>query len=313
MSSSKAYGIDPPPRPAGDGGGVRWAFPEDRPIELGVDQHWPCGRCCAMVAAAAVHRCVPARPASPPAGAPRWPESGTHSAAPPPAGAEADARVERTTLACTCGRPAAACTAEASRPPAGAEAGEALDGIGARLIVAERRRQVEREGWSPEHDGQHGHAAELMKAGQAYMRNDSSLWPWPDGWKPKRQFRNLVRAGALFQAALDTGDLTALAGNATGFRNVCARMIDELVAEVVDAVLPIAAAPLLAAKAEAEAERDKLREAIARVEALGYVLLGEGMTQAAMTAGGMVFGALAGGDNEKLDEYARRVLDEDEP
>jgi hypothetical protein len=68
-------------------------------------------------------------------------------------------------------------------------------------IAAERRRQVEAEGWTPEHDDEHGNA-ELAAAAAAYIRHAANFtgipnsagyrlanvpagWPWHvSWWKP---------------------------------------------------------------------------------------------------------------------------------
>lgn len=76
-------------------------------------------------------------------------------------------------------------------------------------IAAERRRQIEVEGWSPEHDDQH-YAGHLLRAAVIYAwhgtdkgaaldeRGVPLSWPWdPEWWKPKDRRANLVRAGAL--------------------------------------------------------------------------------------------------------------------
>jgi hypothetical protein len=93
---------------------------------------------------------------------------------------------------------------------------------GARLIVEERIRQVEGEGWTPQHDDEHENG-ELARAGacyalwdcfydvrpnhvggQANLRLHSLTWPWDaEWWKPKAPIRNLVRAGALIAAEID--------------------------------------------------------------------------------------------------------------
>jgi hypothetical protein len=97
---------------------------------------------------------------------------------------------------------------------------------GAELIVAERQRQIEREGYTPEHDRDHHHAAEFIEAAIAYMSpNDgAAIWPWePDGFKPEvthhdlagvpgylrhGSIRDLVKAGALIAAAIDRLSVT---------------------------------------------------------------------------------------------------------
>ncbi len=77
------------------------------------------------------------------------------------------------------------------------------------VIVAERGRQIEREGWTPEHDDRHG-VGQMYQAAMCYLRasgpeaKPSNLWPWEHKWwKPKDRLRNLVRAGALLMAERD--------------------------------------------------------------------------------------------------------------
>lgn len=85
---------------------------------------------------------------------------------------------------------------------------------GADLIAAERQRQVEEEGWTPEHDAQHGgsEAGDLVLAALAYLRPHRHLvgvpaeWPWEGRfWKPTPddRVRELVKAGALIAAEID--------------------------------------------------------------------------------------------------------------
>lgn len=93
---------------------------------------------------------------------------------------------------------------------------------GAELIAAERRRQIEEECRTAEHDADHD-AGELVYAARAYLRahdwrrqfrsgNDvikryvlaDNLWPWsPADFKPRSDVDDLVRAGALIAAELD--------------------------------------------------------------------------------------------------------------
>lgn len=93
-------------------------------------------------------------------------------------------------------------------------------------VVAERRRQIEAEGWTPEHDEQHGDG-ELALAAASYIQGsfyrlpDHAAqpmpvnWPWGQRWwKPKNPRRDLVRAGALILAELDRMDRAA--AKATG-------------------------------------------------------------------------------------------------
>lgn len=73
-------------------------------------------------------------------------------------------------------------------------------------VIAERRRQIEQEGWSHEHDD--GHAeGEIAKAGAAYLlhaaagglsRRPPDCWPWNRRWfKPDGFRRELVKGCAL--------------------------------------------------------------------------------------------------------------------
>lgn len=91
---------------------------------------------------------------------------------------------------------------------------------GVRLIAAERDRQVNEEGWSPEHDDEHDDCA-LTMAAHAYWcaavgqvngicwpdveANVPNTWPWDDAsYKPSPDpVRNLVKAGALIAAEID--------------------------------------------------------------------------------------------------------------
>ena len=86
---------------------------------------------------------------------------------------------------------------------------------GAARIAAERRRQVEVEGYEAAHD--RGHAEELARAGATYatppaIRSPRSgprvpvSWPWlARYWKPVEgdRIRELEKAGALIAAAID--------------------------------------------------------------------------------------------------------------
>lgn len=95
---------------------------------------------------------------------------------------------------------------------------------GIELIAAERQRQVESEGWTPEHDDSHwsGHMAlaaacyacnaatmtqratpEMMEK-YAKFSSQGFRWPWAKKWwKPKSPVQDLVRAGALIAAEID--------------------------------------------------------------------------------------------------------------
>ena len=109
------------------------------------------------------------------------------------------------------------------------------------MIAAERRRQIEAEGWTAEHDDGH-RLGEMAAAGACYALlstrwKDASilgqqlirhiLWPWGAEWfKPtdypdppyspnvhnERRIRDLTKAGALIAAEIDR--LLRLSGEA---------------------------------------------------------------------------------------------------
>lgn len=97
---------------------------------------------------------------------------------------------------------------------------------GASMIAAERRRQVEVEGWTAEHDDTEHANGELARAAAAYALSATpiyrlpillartmkgiidDLWPWEPEWfkpkgKPDAVIRSLVKAGALIAAEID--------------------------------------------------------------------------------------------------------------
>jgi hypothetical protein len=81
---------------------------------------------------------------------------------------------------------------------------------GLELIAKERERQIEVEGFTPEHDRQL-YGGSLAAAAGCYALYDWSrkdcerLWPWDrKWWKPSDdKIRNLVKAGALIAAEID--------------------------------------------------------------------------------------------------------------
>lgn len=86
---------------------------------------------------------------------------------------------------------------------------------GVQLIADERRRQINVEGWTAEHDDEHT-KGELIIASICYAIQPTlpdeikksgtpSIWPWEDAWwKPSEDpIRNLVKAGALLAAEID--------------------------------------------------------------------------------------------------------------
>ena len=76
---------------------------------------------------------------------------------------------------------------------------------GVELIAAERKRQIEEEGWTAEHDDQTHGIGDLAIAGACYVTpgvygigDPPAGWPWhPKWWKPSpNRLRNLAKAGA---------------------------------------------------------------------------------------------------------------------
>jgi hypothetical protein len=104
--------------------------------------------------------------------------------------------------------------------PAGDVPGEAQTQA-ARDVLAERRRQVEAEGWTPEHDAEHSRG-EMATAAACYcyvsplseharlkIANEGApyRWPWDASWwKPSNARRDLVKAGALILAEIERLD-----------------------------------------------------------------------------------------------------------
>lgn len=97
-------------------------------------------------------------------------------------------------------------------------------------VLAERRRQIEVEGWTTEHDEAHG-KGEMARAAACYAWAaslsgkkrefagetwfDSAplryLWPWSRlWWKPTTARRDLVKAGALILAEIERHDRAAI-------------------------------------------------------------------------------------------------------
>lgn len=98
---------------------------------------------------------------------------------------------------------------------------------GAEMIAAERRRQIESEGWTAQHDDTEHAGGGLLEAAVCYAgaaeatyynpqcvtfkggwrvgEGVPSDWPWaPEWWKPSDDpIRNLVKAGALIAAEID--------------------------------------------------------------------------------------------------------------
>ncbi|MCS7673681.1 hypothetical protein N0786_09855 [Pseudomonas aeruginosa] len=89
-------------------------------------------------------------------------------------------------------------------------------------VQAERRRQVEVEGWTPEHDDAHSHG-QMARAAACYALAGSSApndgtaallvslaWPWDEQWwKPSTARRDMVKACALGLAEIERLDRVA--------------------------------------------------------------------------------------------------------
>lgn len=93
---------------------------------------------------------------------------------------------------------------------------------GIQVISAERARHTSAEGWTAEHDQQHGRG-ELLDAGLSYLHaainvghpssaKPPQAWPWgPQWWKPSDDpIRNLAKAGSLIAAEIDRLQIAAL-------------------------------------------------------------------------------------------------------
>jgi hypothetical protein len=100
-------------------------------------------------------------------------------------------------------------------------------------IAAERKRQIEAEGWTPEHDDAHvggelalGAACYALPSdhrpapktigGGKWRRQEHAApqwWPWDwFSWKPATPRRDLIRAGALIVAEIERLDRVRVAG-----------------------------------------------------------------------------------------------------
>jgi len=100
---------------------------------------------------------------------------------------------------------------------------------GVERIAAERQRQIEKEGWTPEHDDEHeDEELAIVAALYALPREErgrrtgdlfGKLWPesWDEEWwkpSPEDRIRELEKAGALIAAEIDR--LLRLADEAGG-------------------------------------------------------------------------------------------------
>lgn len=87
------------------------------------------------------------------------------------------------------------------------------------MVLTERLRQINGEGWTPEHDDEH-EDGELANAAACYALSERDrknqhlrpldmvdvLWPWDDDWwkpTPNNRVRELEKAGGLIIAEID--------------------------------------------------------------------------------------------------------------
>ena len=118
---------------------------------------------------------------------------------------------------------------------------------GMKRILAERQRQITKEGWSADHDDRHDQQ-EMQRAAESYLLSAGmtrqgfksfrppDCWPWSKKWwKPKTEIRDLTRAGALWLAEIDrlkrlgeTYQFPTILKNLDNRVKECARRIDEL-------------------------------------------------------------------------------------
>jgi hypothetical protein len=100
------------------------------------------------------------------------------------------------------------CAARAMAPAAP----EQVQTDAARDVLAERRRQIEEEGWTTACDDEHAQG-QMARAAACYALHDRisvngwEAWPWaPEWWKPDFGRRDIVKAGALILAEIERID-----------------------------------------------------------------------------------------------------------
>ncbi|WP_430241994.1 hypothetical protein [Neorhizobium sp. DAR64861/K0K2] len=80
--------------------------------------------------------------------------------------------------------------------------------VGAALAdaLSERQRQLDAEGWIPQHDDQYLDN-ELIRAATCYLLGNAGNWPWSrNWWKPTDRRRDLIKAAALIIAEIERLD-----------------------------------------------------------------------------------------------------------
>lgn len=103
-------------------------------------------------------------------------------------------------------------------PEGGVKQNRDMKKTGIELIAEERQRQIEKEGWTPEHDAHHDTgdlalAAAAYASAELYRRTTSEgcdntphIWPFEREWwkpTPNDRIRELQKAGALIAAEID--------------------------------------------------------------------------------------------------------------
>lgn len=88
-------------------------------------------------------------------------------------------------------------------------------------VIAERKRQIEVEGWTAEYDDMHkegelalaGSCYALEAGDRLYLKMDvpsklpMAMWPWSSTWwKPTTPRRDLIKAAALILAEIERID-----------------------------------------------------------------------------------------------------------
>lgn len=84
---------------------------------------------------------------------------------------------------------------------------------GCQIIVSERDRQIDVEGYTPRHDAEHHIEGDLADAAASYAVTarigdaaiiPPKIWPWSKTWwKPSSPIRMLAKAGALIAGEID--------------------------------------------------------------------------------------------------------------
>ena len=118
---------------------------------------------------------------------------------------------------------------------------------GIQLITEERARQINAEGWTPEHDDRHANH-ELQRAAESYLLSarytlagfrsfrPPVMWPWDkQWWKPSEPLRDFTKSGALWMAEIDrlkrlgeSYHFPTILKNLANRVKQCAREIDQL-------------------------------------------------------------------------------------